>query len=69
MNIAIIGAGLSGLVSGYELLNKNFNIKIFESSDRVGGRIYSSKNNFTNLIYEKGGELIGSNHFNIINLI
>ncbi|WP_330441382.1 FAD-dependent oxidoreductase [Flavobacterium sp. C4GT6] len=40
--IAIIGAGMSGLVTGFELLRAGFtNFKIYEATDRVGGRFYS----------------------------
>ncbi|MFK3668274.1 flavin monoamine oxidase family protein [Ochrobactrum teleogrylli] len=39
--IAIVGAGLSGLVAGYELLRAGFIPIVFEASDRIGGRMYS----------------------------
>ena len=42
--IAIIGAGMSGLIIGFELLRAGFtNFKIYEATDRVGGRFYSHK--------------------------
>jgi heterodisulfide reductase subunit A-like polyferredoxin len=37
--IAIIGAGVSGLVAAIELEKEDFEITIIESSDRVGGRV------------------------------
>jgi Flavin containing amine oxidoreductase len=42
-DIAIIGCGVSGLLTAYELHKRNpdYNIVIFEKSDRVGGRIYT----------------------------
>ena len=39
--IAIIGAGISGLIAGYELLRAGFNPVIYEASDRIGGRLYT----------------------------
>ncbi len=42
--IAIMGAGMSGLIIGFELLRAGFtNFKIYEATDRVGGRFYSHK--------------------------
>ncbi|HEY5426599.1 MAG TPA: NAD(P)-binding protein, partial [Candidatus Tumulicola sp.] len=38
-NVAIIGAGAAGLLAGYQLLELNANVTIFESSDRAGGRL------------------------------
>jgi monoamine oxidase len=41
-NIAIIGAGMSGLIIGFELLRSGFtNFKIYEATDRIGGRFFS----------------------------
>ena len=38
--IGIIGAGISGIGAGRELLKNGFtNFVIFEASDRIGGRI------------------------------
>ena len=38
-NIIIIGAGMSGLVSGYELAQVGHNVQILEMQHRVGGRV------------------------------
>ena len=41
--IAIIGAGIAGLVAAYELLRAGAaNVVLFEASDRIGGRTWSS---------------------------
>lgn len=37
--ITIIGAGISGLTAAVYLHQKNYNVKILEATDRVGGRI------------------------------
>jgi phytoene dehydrogenase-like protein len=37
--ITIIGAGISGLTAAVYLHRKNYNVQIFEATDRVGGRI------------------------------
>ena len=40
MKIAIIGSGISGLVSGY-LLHKDFDITVFEANDYIGGHTHT----------------------------
>ena len=39
MDVAIIGAGLSGLSAGQALVDANKTIMILEARDRVGGRV------------------------------
>src|SRR5579871_5314038 len=40
--VAIVGAGIAGLVAARELFRSGYrNIEIFEASDRIGGRLYS----------------------------
>ncbi len=51
-NIAIIGAGLTGLSIGHELKKLGINFTIFEQSDRVGGAIKTEKKN--GFIFETG---------------
>jgi tryptophan 2-monooxygenase len=42
IKIAIIGAGMSGLITGFELLRSGFtNFTIYEAGDRIGGRFYA----------------------------
>jgi oxygen-dependent protoporphyrinogen oxidase len=40
-NIGIIGGGISGLVAAFLLKKKNFEVSLFEKSERVGGNIQS----------------------------
>ena len=40
--IIIIGAGIAGIAAGNQLMKEGFsNFKIFEASDRIGGRIWT----------------------------
>ena len=41
-HIAIIGAGISGLVAAYEFARLGHTVTIFEGSHRIGGRILTS---------------------------
>jgi monoamine oxidase len=68
--VAIIGAGIAGLNAAHTLSKGGFtNFTIFESSNRVGGRMYSTKGVMgTNLITELGGEFIDSTHDDMLQL-
>ena len=37
--VIIVGAGMSGLVAGYELKNAGYDVTILEMSERFGGRV------------------------------
>ena len=37
--VIIVGAGMSGLVAGYELKNAGYDVIILEMSERFGGRV------------------------------
>lgn len=41
--VAVIGAGFSGLTIAWELAKKNFQVEVFEASDRTGGLIGTKK--------------------------
>lgn len=68
--VAIIGAGIAGLNAAHTLTKNGFtNFTIFESSNRVGGRMYSKKGIMgTNLVTELGGEFIDSIHDDMLQL-
>ena len=40
--IGIIGAGVSGLRAAQLLLEKGYNVEVYEARDRIGGRVCSS---------------------------
>jgi monoamine oxidase len=66
--IAIIGAGMGGLSCAYSLLGSGVVADVYESRDRVGGRIYSLGGAFPGAIdlpgqvTELGGEFIDTLH-------
>jgi monoamine oxidase len=60
--IAIIGAGLAGLVCADTLRRKGLAATLYEASNRVGGRCHSLRNFFPGQTAELGGEFIDTTH-------
>ncbi|MGV8096441.1 MAG: protoporphyrinogen oxidase [Mangrovibacterium sp.] len=52
MNVAVIGAGLTGLTAAYYLRKEGIHATVFEESDRTGGVIQSVKQD--GFVYENG---------------
>ncbi len=62
-NIVIIGAGISGLIAGYELQRAGHSVTILEARERVGGRVHTLFSPFNNGQFaEAGASRIPSNH-------
>ena len=66
--IGIVGGGLAGLTTAYNLSQAGYNCILYEGSDRLGGRCYSGVFS-SSQIYEHGGELIDTDHTDILDLI
>jgi len=65
-NVVIVGAGIAGLTAAYRLQQAGIPSRIFEASNRVGGRMYSIRDFFADgQVAELGGELIDTNHESI----
>ena len=59
--IAVIGAGLAGLVCAHRLKQAGHRAVVHEASDRLGGRVWTIRDYFAEgQIAEHGGELIDS---------
>lgn len=69
-NTVIIGAGLAGLTAAYELKKSGVIAQVYEASNRLGGRCWTSRGDFADgQIAEHGGELIDQQHIEIRQLI
>jgi len=72
-DIIIIGGGISGLNTAYQLLLKKpeFKILLLEKNNYLGGRIKSFTKNINNhtYIWEEGAGRLNDNHILFINLI
>ena len=72
LSIGIVGAGFAGLACGYELQKQGVRAEIFEASDRTGGRCWSMGGSFGDAdlfpgqVIERGGELIDSQHHQML---
>ena len=53
--VIIIGAGLSGLVAGYELTRAGHDVIILEARDRVGGRVLTLRDPFSDGHFAEAG--------------
>jgi monoamine oxidase len=68
--VVIVGAGLAGLTCAYRLKKKGVIADVYEASDRIGGRCWTSRGAFADgQIYEHGGELIDTGHRELRRLI
>ena len=64
--VLIVGAGIAGLTAAYRLEQAGVPVRIIEAQNRVGGRMLSLRNHFSNgQVVELGGELIDTNHTSI----
>lgn len=67
--IAILGAGLAGLLAGYTLKKNGISAHLYDAAERTGGRVYSQENLVADgLVTELGGEFIDSNHKTVLAL-
>lgn len=56
--VAIVGAGLAGLVAARELERRGCRVAVFDARDRIGGRVWTLRDGFGGMHAEAGGEFI-----------
>lgn len=61
--VVILGAGMAGLVAGYELSQLGHDVTILEARTRPGGRVHTLREPFSDGLYaEEGAARIPENH-------
>ncbi|WP_449400629.1 flavin monoamine oxidase family protein [Chryseobacterium wanjuense] len=65
--VIVIGAGFSGLAAANKLNQRNFDVTVLESQNRIGGRVFSHEMN-GDLVVELGAEWVGNSHNRILEL-
>src|SRR5438876_5761580 len=61
--VIVIGAGLAGLVAGYELTQAGHEVAILEARARPGGRVHTIREPFSDGLHAEAGALfIPNNH-------
>jgi monoamine oxidase len=53
--VLILGAGMAGLVAGYELLKLGHDVTILEARTRSGGRVHTMREHFADGLYAEAG--------------
>lgn len=67
--VIIIGAGIAGLTAAYTLSQAGHPCRIYEASNRVGGRMFTRENfNSEGMTCELGGEFVDTAHEDLIAL-
>jgi monoamine oxidase len=68
--IAIVGAGIAGLTLAYRLGQAGVRTKVFDSWNRVGGRMFTARGKWSDgQLTELGGELIDTEHVALRGLV
>ena len=68
--VAIIGGGLAGLNTAYQLQKAGLHAVVYEASGRLGGRVFSRTGLVgDNLTVELGAEFINSDHDDMLDLV
>lgn len=65
-DVVIVGAGIAGLSAAWRLRQAGVGSRVYEASNRIGGRMHSLRNHFADgQVIELGGELIDTDHVRI----
>lgn len=57
VSVGIIGAGMAGLVAACELSRAGYDVTILEGQQRVGGRVFTLREPFTDGVYGEAGAM------------
>ena len=56
-SVAVIGAGMAGLVAAHELRRAGYDVTILEAQQRVGGRVFTLREPFAQGLYGEAGAM------------
>lgn len=56
-HIAIVGAGMAGLVAAWLLQRAGLQVRLYEASQRVGGRVRTLREGFSSGLYAEAGAM------------
>ena len=65
--VAVVGAGLAGLVAAYELMRAGHTVTVLEARDRPGGRIRTRSDAFGDGLYVEEGALDIGEGYTLVN--
>src|SRR6187401_1293058 len=54
-SVAVVGAGLSGLAVAHSLMERGYDVRVLEATERAGGRISTIRSPFTEGQYAEAG--------------
>ncbi|HEY6794113.1 MAG TPA: flavin monoamine oxidase family protein [Kineosporiaceae bacterium] len=66
VDVAVVGAGLSGLAAARHLQQRGLSVRVFEAMDRVGGRVNSTR--VSEALIDLGGTFVGPEQDRILAL-
>lgn len=67
--VAVVGGGIAGLTAAYRLQKAGVEVHLYEMQDRFGGRMFTKRDfNKDGMFVELGGELVDTNHEDLIAL-
>jgi protoporphyrinogen/coproporphyrinogen III oxidase len=64
--VIVVGAGIAGLTAAYHLSRAGINVRVLESSDRVGGRMSTER--LDGFIVDRGAQFLSSQYGLILSL-
>lgn len=67
-DVAVVGAGLSGLTAAYRLKQEGFNVIVLEAKDRVGGRLLNTRLD-NGAVIDAGGSFVAPQQKNVQRLL
>ncbi len=65
--VAVVGAGLGGLVAAYELMRAGHTVSVFEALERPGGRVRTRRDVFGDGLYVEEGALEFGEGYTLLN--